>query len=353
MGHPHASPLAASLTPAPSLDRLICTTSFTPPRRGTLVIQNPAYDWTVSFDPTGRQISLRAIHNDRAVTAQISQVGASLRHLTVDGVDVVPAFPSHQPAPAASGIVLVPWPNRVRDGAWSAGGTTYQLAVSEPALNNASHGLLRFTAYDVSEGPESVTLRADVFPQTGYPFHLQTSVTYALVADGIVVTHAVRNVGDAAAPFALGTHPYLVVGDAPANEVTVTSSGTTYFVVDDRLIPVGSSDVTADNDLRAGQLLANLELDTAYTGLARDATGRARHTLSDAAGRTVTLWQDQHFDFVQLYTARPYSDREVAIAIEPMTAPANAFNTGLGLRWLAPDEDWQAQWGITYAVPAE
>ncbi len=350
MGHPHAAALVAQVDrrrgracrrPGSWCGREPRTVCPAPLRR---------YDEIVSFDPTGRQVFLRASHDGRVVSAQISQVGASLRHLAVDGVDVVPSFPAGISAPGASGIVLVPWPNRVRGGTWTVGDTTYQLAITEPALDNASHGLLRFTAYDVADGPESVTLRADVFPQTGYPFHLQTSVTYALVADGIVVTHAIRNVGTSPAPVALGTHPYLTVGDAPASEITVTSSGTTYFVVDDKLVPTGSAAVTPENDLRAGQVLADLVLDTAYTGLSRDASGRASHTLRDTAGRTVTLWQDESFDYVQLYTARPYADRDVSIAVEPMTAPANAFNTGEGVRWLAPDEDWQAQWGITYAA---
>ena len=303
----------------------------------------------MSLDPTGRQIFLRTERDGRVVTAQIAQVGAALRHLTVDGVDVVPSYPAGVPAPSASGIVMVPWPNRVRHGEWELASSTQRLAISEPARGNASHGLLRFTAYDVADGPESVTLRADVYPQTGYPFHLQTAVTYALVADGIVVTHAIRNVGDAAAPVAIGTHPYLVTGDAPADDITVTSSGTTYFVVDDALVPVGRAGVTAENDLRDGQTLAELELDTAYTELRRNAAGHAVHTLRDGAGRTVSLWQDESFDFVQLYTQRPYADRAVAIAVEPMTAPANAFNSGEGLRWLAPEEAWQAQWGISYS----
>lgn len=303
----------------------------------------------MSFDPTGRQIFLRAEHDGRVVTAQISQVGASLRHLTVDGVDVVPPYPAGIAAPSASGIVMVPWPNRVRGGTWTHDGIAHRLAITEPARNNASHGLLRFTAYDVADGPESVTLRAEVVPQTGYPFHLQTAVTYALVANGIVVTHVTRNVGNESAPVAIGTHPYLVVGDAPASEITVTSSGTTYFVVDESLVPIGSAATNASNDLREGQRLADLHLDTAFTGLTRDSAGRAAHTLRDAAGRSVTLWQDESFDYVQFYTERPYAGLDVALAVEPMTAPANALNTGEGLRWLAPDEAWQAQWGIDFA----
>ncbi len=29
-----------------------------------------------------------------------------------------------------------------------------------------------------------------------------------------------------------------------------------------------------------------------------------------------------------------------------MTAPANALNSGEGLRWLEPDETWTGTWGI-------
>lgn len=304
----------------------------------------------MSFDPTGRQIHLRSEVGGRVVTAQVSQVGASLRHLSIDGVDLVPPFPAGVPAPAASGVVLVPWPNRVRDGKWSHDGAEEQLAITEPKTANASHGLLRFTAYDTTEAESSVTLRTDVYPQTGYPFHLQTSVTYALVADGVVVSHAIRNVGADPAPVALGTHPYLTLGDVPAERLTVTSSGSTYFVVDDRLLPTGTAAVTAENDLRGGARLSDLHLDTAYTDLARGDDGRIVHTLSDDGGRSVSLWQGEGFDFVQFYTARSYPGRDVALACEPMTAPADAFNSGTGLRWLQPDEAWSLQWGIKYSA---
>ena len=40
----------------------------------------------------------------------------------------------------------------------------------------------------------------------------------------------------------------------------------------------------------------------------------------------------------------------LAVAIEPMTAAPNALNTGLGLRWLEPDENWVVRWGIRYTA---
>ncbi|MGJ8495980.1 hypothetical protein ACSFB1_12385, partial [Glaesserella parasuis] len=91
-------------------------------------------------DPTGHRFRLQGPRS----SAEIAQVGAALRALTVAGVDLVPRYADDLPTPAASGVVLVPWPNRIRDGKYTFQCTERQLAISEPAFGNASHGLLRF-----------------------------------------------------------------------------------------------------------------------------------------------------------------------------------------------------------------
>lgn len=303
----------------------------------------------MTFDPTGAQIHLALQRDGHTVTADITQVGASLRGLTVDGVDLVVRYPEGTPAPGASGVVLVPWPNRVRDGKWTQGGTERQLAITEVARNNAIHGLLRFTSYSYTESGSAVTLRANVVPQTGYPYLLETAVTYALTPEGVVVTHHIRNSGTADAPVAIGVHPYVTVGDAAPADLTLTSAGASEIVIDTQSIPVDTVPVTTAHDLRSGRDLGTLRLDTAYTDIARDDAGIASHRLSDAAGNATVVWQDAAFGFVQFYTATDYPGRDVALACEPMTAPANAFNSGDGLRWLAPDDSFTASWGISYS----
>ena len=52
---------------------------------------------------------------------------------------------------------------------------------------------------------------------------------------------------------------------------------------------------------------------------------------------------------MQVYTATNYPDTPLAVAIEPMTAPADAFNSGRGLRRLAPGETWTVEWGLSFA----
>lgn len=295
--------------------------------------------------PTGEQFVLR--NDDGGVGAQITQVGAALRALTVGGIELVPPYPADAPSPAASGVVLVPWPNRVRDGAWAQDGKTRRLAITEPALNNASHGLLRFTAYTATDvASDRVTLAADVYPQTGYPFHLATRVIYALTDTGVAVTHEVENVGTDVAPVAVGTHPYLMIGGVPTRDLALRSSGTHRFVVDQQLIPTDEVPVSPGNDLREGRRLGDITLDTAYSGLRRDADGLIRHSLTAPDGRSLVLWQGAGFDFAQIFTTDRYPGQSLAVAIEPMTAPADALNSGRGLRRLAPNEKWTLEWGV-------
>lgn len=299
----------------------------------------------MTADPTGHRFRLHGPHS----SAEIAQVGAALRALTVDGVDLVPRYPDDVPTPAASGVVLVPWPNRIRDGKYSFGGVDRQLALTEPAFGNASHGLLRFGSYTAVEASdERIVLAADVVPQTGYPFHLRTRVTFTLLADGLHVSHVIGNVGAEAAPVALGIHPYLQIGGVATDDLVLRSTGTSTLVLDERKIPVDEVPVDDATDLRAGRRLGDVALDNAYRGLERDADGRAHHTLTAPDGRRVELWQDAGFEWVQVFTTDRYPGNPLAVAIEPMTAPSNAFVTGTDLIVLQPEREIRREWGISY-----
>lgn len=303
----------------------------------------------MTIDPTGRQIRLRRTGSLGEVTAHIAQLGASLRGLTVDGVELMPPYPEGAPTPSASGIVLVPWPNRVRDGVWTQSGKTLALAITEPARGNAIHGLLRYFPYDIEEGEGSATLRAPIFPQTGYPYALQTAVTYALTDSGVEVTHEIVNVGTETAPVALGTHPFLTVGGADPADLVLRSPAASYVEVDpERMLPLGIRPVDDRTDLREGRRLGDLSLDTAYGDLTRDPDGLVRHTLTAPDGRVTTLWQGEGFDHSQVFVTDGYPGRPLAVAVEPMTATVDAFNSGEGLRRLAAGERWRLHWGIDY-----
>jgi len=297
---------------------------------------------------SGRQFELRR----GGAVARVGQVAAVLREFSVDGVHFTEIWDDAWVPPMGCGIILVPWPNRIRDAKWTYQGKPQLLDITDLSLGHATHGLLRNTAYDVAEQSDgSLTLRASIYPQHGYPFTLDTSVTYALGDDGLTVTHRLVNAGTAAAPFGVGAHPYLRVGAHPVSDLTITLSGTEYARVDDRLIPEAIEPVDGTpNDLRRGVRLAELDADVALTGFDVRA-GKVQHRLDAPDGTALVVWADQDFGWAQVYSPANFPgpgkpDQRKAIAIEPMTCAVNAFNTGVGLRWLEPGETWSGSWGL-------
>lgn len=301
-------------------------------------------------DPTGKQIHL----SRGGVTAHIAQVGAALRGLTVDGTSIVTPYPEHTATPFGSGTVLVPWPNRIRDGVWEqtdphGGQHSEQLALTEPDLDNAIHGLLRYAPYAIEEGEGSATLTATVVPQKGYPFALVTQVVYELTDDGIRVTHRLTNVGADAAPVGVGTHPFFQIDGVDPRELVLTLPASTTFAVDDRLLPLAEKPVSGETDLREGRRLGDVDLDTGFGTLSRDADRRAVTTLDAPDGQRVSVWQDESFGYLQVFTTDRYPDQPVAVAVEPMSIPTDAFNSGQSLRWLEPGDTAELAWGVSYS----
>lgn len=296
---------------------------------------------------TGRTVVLDA-HSARA---EIGTVAAVLRSLTVAGVAVTEPVPADAPPPQGCGIVLVPWPNRVRDARWRLDGVEQRLDVTEPARGNAIHGLLRNTEYAVLDRTAAaVTLGALIPPQHGWPFLLDTRVRYALRPDGLTVTHGVTNPGARRAPWAAGAHPYLRIGATPVADLTLTLHAGTWFAADERKNPVAEHPVDGTpQDLRGGVRVGELDLDTAFGAVTPRDGVAARLTAPD--GAAVELRQDTGWGYAQVYTPRDFprpEGRGLAIAVEPMTAPPDALNSGRGLRWLEPGESAERTWGIRY-----
>lgn len=303
--------------------------------------------------PTGEQFELARLHGEGGTRAIITEVAAGLRALEVEGVALIDTFAAESTPPFANGIVLAPWPNRIRDGRWLLHGATQQLDLTEPDKGNAIHGLLRSRPYRVVEREaHAITLAATIYPQHGYPFIVDTSVRYELEEDGLTVTHELANRSSAAAPVAVGAHPFFRVGDVPVEELTLTLSATTRFPTDERMNALPEEPIsTADAALRHGARVADLDLDTAFGGLARDSEGVAQHRLTAPDGAWTELWQSSDFGFAQVYTPRIFprgNAKGLAIAIEPMTAAPDSLNNGIGLRWLAPGESWSGRWGVRH-----
>lgn len=298
--------------------------------------------------PSGEQFELRAA----GYRAVVTETGATLRVLEYDGRPLVDAFADDELCSGGHGQLLMPWPGRIEDGRYSYGGRDLQLPITEPARGQASHGLVRWVSWTVEEHTgHSVSLVYRLAAQPGYPWSLDLHVAYDLSADGLTVTQTATNLSDSPAPFAAGAHPYLTVGAGPIDtwELTVPASRRT--LVDDRLLPVGSEGVDeTDYDFRISRPIKDTVFNHAFGELERDESGTA-YVVLEGERDGLTLWVDEHVRWLQVYSAddRPDAARR-AIAIEPMTAQANAFRTGQDLLTLAPagqpGEDVSVCWGV-------
>ncbi|MBP3037245.1 aldose 1-epimerase family protein [Arthrobacter sp. zg-ZUI100] len=303
---------------------------------------------TAAVPATGTQYQLVRDTPTGRAEAKIAALAGALRSYSVDGTEYVETYADSSLPPSACGILLAPWPNRVAGGQWTLDGRTQQLDITEPSLGNASHGLLRNTGYTPAGTPTagSLTLQAEIFPQHGYPFHLVHAATYSLDDDGgLRVRQHLTNVGGARAPFALGSHPFLRIGSVPVEDLTLTVPGRTRLTVDEQLIPTGQESVSGAGDFRGGRRIGDLLLNTAYTDLEPE-DGEYRHRLQAPDGSGVMLWSTPEFGYVHVFVTEAFPGRTRAVALEPMTAPANALNSGEGLRWLEPDQSFAAEWGI-------
>lgn len=294
--------------------------------------------------PSGDQFEITGAGHRAVVT----ESGGALRLLERAGVPLVDGFAEDEMSAGGRGQLLVPWPNRVRDGRYAFGGEERQLPLTEPSRRHASHGLARWAAWQVVEhAADVVRLRLRVVAQTGYPWTLDLGVRYRLAADGLEVTQTAHNRSAEPAPYACGAHPYLAVDGGPVDDWLLHVPAASRTVVDDRKIPVRTERVAGtDLDFRTPRRVGDVVLDHTFTDLARDGDGRSTVTVRHG-GRAVSLWGDRRVRWFQLYTAddRPATARR-SLAVEPMTAPPDAFRTGQDLVVLDPDERVAVRWGI-------
>jgi aldose 1-epimerase len=288
--------------------------------------------------------------------ATITQLGAGLRRLQHRDVPLISEYEPDQVPPGAAGELLIPWPNRVDGGRYAFGGRQFQLDITEPAHGNAIHGLTRWAAWQPTAADhDHVELGLRLLGSPGYPFCLELQAGYRLTAEGgLHVTVTASNAGQLAAPYGTGSHPYLRVGPGPVDDWALRLPAARWLATDERGIPAGQpQDVTGTEfDFTAGRRIGGTSLDHAFTGLARDASGRTWAGLTGPDG-AVALWAGTGYDWLQVFTADTLGEdrRRAAVAVEPMTCPPNALASGIDLLTLAPGQTVTNSWGLT-VVPS-
>ncbi|MEJ7707675.1 MAG: aldose 1-epimerase family protein [Nocardioidaceae bacterium] len=279
----------------------------------------------------------------------MTQAGATLRELAYESSELIRGFGPHELMPLYRGAVLAPWPNRISDGRYDFDGESHQLPLNEPERASALHGLVAFVEWTLVDRSDAhVTLAHRLWPQPGYPFRLDLEMSYVLSEHGLGWRLTAMNVGNQAAPYGCSIHPYLVADGGVVDDWELELPATKYLDVDEELLrPRGIQSVLDSRlDFRSPRTIGTTQIDNAYTGLTFDESSYARARLRNSRGRGVELRWDQSCPWIQVHTAdrpEPAFDR-MALAMEPMTCPPDAFRTGIDLIALAPDASHTVQW---------
>jgi aldose 1-epimerase len=280
--------------------------------------------------------------------AEISNFGAALASLRFQNKDLIePRLDSRY----FSGEILAPWPNRIADGKYSYKGKVFQLKINEKSRNNALHGLVFDKPWKVLEAEESkVSLQITIDDKKIYPGPLDLQITYVLDGKGFLSTLVATNTGSVELPYGASSHPYITVpGISSVNEYWLRLGSSQVFLTDDeRLLPSRLVDVTEANlDFRKVAKIDKRFIDHAFM-LDKDFPSSV--LIASESGEGVLISFDDETNWIQIHTADRNGaiDGRKSLAVEPMTCPPDAFNSGLNLITLAPGEEHQLRWRISY-----
>jgi aldose 1-epimerase len=157
------------------------------------------------------------------------------------------------------------------------------------------------------------------------------------------------NVGPEACPFGSGAHPYLTPRHGPIDSLVLTVPARSVLETDARGMPSGARPADGPFDFERPRAIGDAVLDHCFTDLDRREDGRACVTLLDPAdGVEITLWVDESYPYLMLFTGDPLPDvNRRSLAVEPMTCPPNAFRSRDGLTRLEPGASTAGSWGVT------
>jgi aldose 1-epimerase len=232
--------------------------------------------------------------------------------------------------------LLFPFASRIPEGKYVFQGKTYQLAKNETGGLNAIHGLVRKQAFRLEEQVThsdyaAITLSHTLENADGYPFHVTISVRYTLHANGTFeLKYEALKKGADACPVMFGWHPYYQIGDEKADAWKISIPSDEIVQFDANQIPIGKELFQTEKPT----LLYRKDFDNCFV-ISGNGTNVTTQLISENKNVTINIEQETgegKFNHLVIYTP-PARD---CVAIEPLTANVDAFNSGDGLNIIPP-----------------
>ncbi len=280
--------------------------------------------------------------------AIMPQKGASITELQFDGTTILDGYQTLEEINQRSwskSAILLPFPNRLKGGKYSFEGKNYQFPCNEFGRNNL-HGFPYDLNFQVRQTYQKENSIGIVLGHTYnaiynyYPFFFDIEIDFSLQnVNQFKGKVKIQNQGKNNMPIGFGWHPYFQFGKQ-VDEIDLELPSLNEVIVDEVQIPVGEKKI--NKAFEEERKLESTLLDTCFKhyGNSKDIVVK----LSSEKFQLVYRQDADPFKFVQLFI--PPSRK--SIAIEPMTCNVNAFQSGDGLKILAPHEVLEGSFDVTF-----
>jgi galactose mutarotase-like enzyme len=294
-------------------------------------------------------VTLAAGELEASFAPAAGMAGVSLRHAGEELLDRRAGLRTYVERGAVMGIpFLHPWANRLAGFAYTVDGRTVRLPGGPPLVRCEEHGLpihglLGGSPHWRVHGAAAVGKRArlsavlafDAHPEllAAFPFPHTATLDVALDARGLTIATTVRATGDVPVPVAFGFHPYLRLPGADRAVWRLELPARRYLFADARGIPTGHHEEQPAIRPRLGALA----FDDGFDGIADGAEFAVA-----GGGRRIAVTFATGYPAAQVFSP-PGAQ---FVCFEPMTAPANALQSGHDLRRVPPGAAFTAVFRI-------
>jgi len=275
-------------------------------------------------------------NSDNSCYAKIDlSLGGSLQELKLGNKTIIVSENEPNGGNKFMSSILFPFANRIENGKYRFNNRNFELYQNETDRQNALHGLVFDKAFNFL-GESTFTDHASLFlyyeetmPTKGFPFKFRIALQYVLSENALELRAEIKNMDKDEFPFSLGWHPYFKSNDLYNSFLGINSNKK--ILVNEKMIPNGETEIKWKGFLK----IEDKAFDDCFvlnTNTVEFKTPEYHVELVISSGE----------NYLQLYTP---NDRK-SIAIEPQTAPANCFNSRIGLQTLSPNEVYRLSWKV-------
>ncbi len=282
--------------------------------------------------------------------AVVPQFGACLLDLQFSHLSVLDGYATPAELVAnkwSKNIILLPYPNRLRDGQYVHEGATYQFELTNAEMKNSIHGFGKnapMTVERVWTKKHGAGIRC-TWQYDGhlaaYPFPFSAEIKMILRGGKFEMTMSLINESSVEIPVGLGWHPYFKMSEK-SDDSSLKMPDCQLIGIDERMLPTGEK-----TDFKSFKRLTRIKNATLDNGFfIKNQTEIAETVLASEQGK-LTFWQEtghQKWNFLQVFTP----PHRKSVAIEPMTCNIDAFNNGDGLVLLKPSEILGGAFGVRF-----